>query len=183
MREAARLGEKDRRDLFRATAQNMGIHEAVIEKDFWVCWILDYLFQESPWRKHLVFKGGTSLSKVYGAIKRFSEDIDLVLDWRLLDYDDEDMLTANSATRQQALGKEANKRAVEFLENKFAPLLGSALSSRTAASIKVEVAAYNVLVQYPRAFSLDAIQPSIRLEIGPLAAWLPSEERPIQSYA
>ena len=183
MREVARLGEKNRRDLFRATAQIMGIHEAVIEKDFWVCWVLDYLFQESPWRKHLVFKGGTSLSKVYGAIERFSEDIDLILDWRLLDFGNEDMFTATSATRQQAIGKEANKRAIEFLECKFVPSLGAILSARADAPVKVEVDTHNVFIQYPRAFSLDAIQPSIQLEIGPLAAWLPNEERTIHPYA
>lgn len=62
MRDMARRPEKDRADLFRATAQAMRVHEAIIEKDFWVCWILDYLFQDSPWKAHMAFKGGTSLS-------------------------------------------------------------------------------------------------------------------------
>jgi predicted nucleotidyltransferase component of viral defense system len=80
MRDMARRPENDRRELFRATAQAMRVHEAIVEKDFWVCWILDYLFQDSPWKASMVLKGGTSLSKVYGAIERFSEDIDLILD-------------------------------------------------------------------------------------------------------
>ena len=49
-----------------------------MEKDFWVCWLLGILF-ESEFADSLVFKGGTSLSKVFGAINRFSEDIDLSL--------------------------------------------------------------------------------------------------------
>ena len=52
----------------------------MIEKDFWVCWTLDYLFHNSPWKEHLAFKGGTSLSKCFDLIHRFSEDIDLILD-------------------------------------------------------------------------------------------------------
>ena len=67
MRELARRSDKDRRDLFRAAAQQMRVHEAVLEKDFWVCWVLDYLFGESPWSDHMAFKGGTSLSKAFGA--------------------------------------------------------------------------------------------------------------------
>ena len=86
MREMARRSEKDRRDLFRAAAQKMRVHEAIVEKDFWVCWMLDYLFQDCQWKDQLAFKGGTSLSKAFGAIERFSEDIDLILDWWLLGY-------------------------------------------------------------------------------------------------
>lgn len=48
MRDMARRPEKDRRDLFRATALAMQVHEAIVEKDFWVCWIPDYLFGDSP---------------------------------------------------------------------------------------------------------------------------------------
>ena len=78
--------EEQLRILFRNTAQKSGLHEAIVEKDFWVCLTLDYLFHSCPWKEAFTFKGGTSLSKCYGLIKRFSEDIDLVLDWRVLGY-------------------------------------------------------------------------------------------------
>ena len=55
-----------------------------IEKDFWACYMLDYLFHRCAWKDNLAFKGGTSLLKAYGLIERFSEDIDLILDWRVL---------------------------------------------------------------------------------------------------
>jgi len=84
MHEFARLSAADRSDALREAAQRLRIHEAIVEKDFWVCWVLDYLFQVSEWKQNLAFKGGTSLSKAYNAIQRFSEDIDLILDWRLL---------------------------------------------------------------------------------------------------
>jgi len=77
---------KDRRDLFSETASLLGMNPAIVEKDFWVCWILKHLFAEPALKGQMVFKGGTSLSKVFGLIDRFSEDIDLILDWRLLGY-------------------------------------------------------------------------------------------------
>ena len=87
MLNIARLPPNDRRDLFRAAAQQMRVNEAIVEKDFWVFWTLDYLFYDSPWQDKRAFKGGTSLSKAYGVIERFSEDIDLILDWTLLGYE------------------------------------------------------------------------------------------------
>jgi len=62
------------------------MNPAIVEKDFWVCWILKHLFAKPALKGQMVFKGGTSLSKVFGLIERFSEDIDLILDWRLLGY-------------------------------------------------------------------------------------------------
>jgi predicted nucleotidyltransferase component of viral defense system len=77
----------NRRDLFRESASRLGMNPAIVEKDFWVCWILKLMFKEPALKNQMVFKGGTSLSKVFGLIDRFSEDIDLVLDWRLLGYE------------------------------------------------------------------------------------------------
>jgi hypothetical protein len=183
MREMARRSDVDRRDLFRAASQKMRVHEAIVEKDFWVCWILDCLFHESAWEDHLAFKGGTSLSKAYGAIERFSEDIDLVLDWRLLGYTREEPWSDRSATKQDAFVKEANQRTVEFLEREFAPALRDSLATRLGKAVAIACREQNVLIEYPRAFSLAAIQPQIRLEIGPMAAWVPNEQRSVRPYA
>ena len=62
----ASIPAHDREALFRNTAAKMGMSEAIIEKDFWVCYMLDYLFHRCPWKDNLAFKGGTSLSKAYG---------------------------------------------------------------------------------------------------------------------
>ena len=70
MYKLAKSDEKE--ELFINTAAKMGIDTAVVEKDFWVCLTLDFLFQRSKWKSKSAFKGGTSLSKVYGLIKRFS---------------------------------------------------------------------------------------------------------------
>jgi hypothetical protein len=183
MHDLARRPEKDRREVFRATAQAMRVHEAIVEKDFWVCWVLDYLFHASPWREHLVFKGGTSLSKAFGAIERFSEDIDLILDWRLLGYTDEEPWADRTAKKQDLFGKEANQKAAEFLRQQIVPAATTALSGMLEAPIKIEASGQDVFIHYPQSFSLAAIQPQIRLEIGPMAAWIPNEDRPIRSYA
>ncbi len=76
MDNVARLPAADRRDLFVAVGAARGVRADLIEKDFWVCWTLKRVFalKDLP---GLIFKGGTSLSKVYGAIERFSEDVDL----------------------------------------------------------------------------------------------------------
>lgn len=82
MKEVAKLQIKDKTELFQATAISMGMQPNVIEKDFWVCFMLDHLFHDCKYKDAFVFKGGTSLSKSYHVIERFSEDIDLILDWR-----------------------------------------------------------------------------------------------------
>jgi hypothetical protein len=183
MRDVARFPEDDRRDLFRAAAQKMRVHEAIIEKDFWVCLVLDYLFHECRWKDHLVFKGGTSLSKAFGAIERFSEDIDLILDWGMLGYSTEEPWKDRSTTKQGAFGKESNQRTADFLAHDFVPAIRLGFSERIGTELAVEARMQDVLINYPAAFSLAAIQPQIRLEIGPMAAWVPNEQRPIHPYA
>src|SRR5258708_7611694 len=72
--------EDDQRGLFLTAATRVGTTVQNIEKDFWVCWALDALFHRlKPNGPHLLFKGGTSLSKAYGLISRFSEDIDVTV--------------------------------------------------------------------------------------------------------
>ena len=63
MREFARLAQEERADAFVIAAREKGMPPAIIEKDFWVCWTLDYLFGESRFKDSFAFKGGTSLSK------------------------------------------------------------------------------------------------------------------------
>src|SRR5579872_3167059 len=70
----------DRRDLFIGAGNRLGTVQQNIEKDFWVCWTLDALFHRlQSGGPRLLFKGGTSLSKAYGLISRFSEDIDVTV--------------------------------------------------------------------------------------------------------
>lgn len=74
-----KLKERDRKDVFEAAAGRLGTNAQSIEKDLWVCRVIDALFKGLGNRPKLYFKGGTSLSKGYSLIKRFSEDIDIVV--------------------------------------------------------------------------------------------------------
>lgn len=75
------LLSKDERELFfRAATDIKNMPFEIIEKDYWVVWVLERLFSLDKMKPHLTFKGGTSLSKVYGLIDRFSEDIDLSIE-------------------------------------------------------------------------------------------------------
>lgn len=72
------LPELQRRNVFSAIAHKVGLPAQIVEKDFWVTAVLNILFH-SPLSEHLVFKGGTSLSKGWKLIERFSEDVDLAV--------------------------------------------------------------------------------------------------------
>lgn len=78
--EVITASDADRRDLFLGAAARLGTAVQNVEKDFWVCWVLDVLFNGlEPGGPRLLFKGGTSLSKAFGLISRFSEDIDITV--------------------------------------------------------------------------------------------------------
>ena len=101
MDRIARASADERRLVFEAAAQRMALAPAVVEKDFWVCYALDHLFHKSGFAESMVFKGGTSLSKAFGLIERFSEDIDLILDWRLQGYGAEEPWEPRSNSAQE----------------------------------------------------------------------------------
>jgi hypothetical protein len=86
MDKVAVMPGAERADLFRETAERMGLPPALVEKDFWVCWTLKQLFSIEALRGCLMFKGGTSLSKVFGVINRFSEDVDLAVNYAPLGF-------------------------------------------------------------------------------------------------
>lgn len=82
MNRFLKLSSEEKREVFQAVSLFMGLRLDIVEKDFWVCFMLDHLFHNCKYKDAFVFKGGTSLSKVYHAIERFSEDIDIIIDWR-----------------------------------------------------------------------------------------------------
>ena len=186
MDEVAKLRESERAELFRLTADKMKLSPAIVEKDFWVCWMLDYLFARSPWKGQLAFKGGTSLSKAYGLIKRFSEDIDLILDWRLLGYGVREPWADRSNTQQDLFNTRANERSAAFLKDVFVPRVKGDLELELGRSLDVAMDGHDpntVVFRYPCAFSDLSILREIRLESGSLAAWTPAAYHGIRPYA
>ena len=186
MNSIARFSDNDKRGLFRNTADKMGLNDAIVEKDFWVCFTLDYLLHRSPWKTSITFKGGTSLSKAFNLISRFSEDIDLILDWRVLGYDKDEPWEERSNTKQDAFNKEANARAEAFLARIFCPAVREGLSlelGREADIYMDEDEKQTIIFAYPKLFTGTGTLQVIRLEIGALAAWTPAESAKIVPYA
>jgi predicted nucleotidyltransferase component of viral defense system len=136
------------------------MNPAIVEKDFWVCWILKLLFAEPALKNQMVFKGGTSLSKVFGLIDRFSEDIDLVLDWRLLGYDQagakDPFKATSSKSKQSRYNLEMNAKAVAYIRDTLLSQLNQLFApiSGVVARI-VEDDPNTVNVFYPAAFAAD----------------------------
>lgn len=179
MDKVARLSKEERSEIFTQTAANRAMTPAIVEKDFWVSWVLKGLYQHDELSRLLMFKGGTSLSKVYQLIERFSEDIDLILDWRVLS--DEDPLAERSNRQQEKFNKEINEQAKAFIAGHLLALVTDVLEG--VCQCEMEDDPYVINIQYPGAFSDEYLRPEVRLEIGPLAAWLPAEEKQISCYA
>ncbi len=180
MDKVARLSEKERSALFSEAAAEKGTTPAVVEKDFWVTWVLERLFQEPELAHLLMLKGGTSLSKVYRLIERFSEDIDLILDWQVLTG--EDPLAERSKTKQDLLNTTIEEQGQQYVAGELLTRVSAALGG--VCSCEVERDDPNVInVRYPAAFPDTYLRPELRLEIGPLASWAPHEEKTINCYA
>ena len=186
MYEIAKLPDEEREILFQNTAAKMGMNAAIIEKDFWVCLTLDYLFHKCQWKKAFAFKGGTSLSKVYNLIDRFSEDIDLILDWRTVGYGYSEPWKKRSNTQQQKFIVESSNRVNAFLKDEFLPVFKTDIHDCVGRSVSVYIDDDDpgtVKFGYPRAFEETSILQEIRLEIGALAAWTPTQLADIHPYA
>jgi len=179
MESVALYTPAQRRELFQETAARMGMTPAIAEKDFWVCWTLGRLFGQPELARQLMFKGGTSLSKVFNLIERFSEDIDLILDWRVVAG--EDPLAERSKARQARLNDEINREAQGYIAGQLIEAVQAAIAP--VARCVMADDPYTINVLYPAAFSDAYLRPEVRLEIGPLAAWLPHDVYPIRPYA
>jgi hypothetical protein len=113
-------------------AGRLGLVPLIVEKDFWVCWTLGRIFEVEAVAPHVVFKGGTSLSKVFGAIQRFSEDIDLAVSPQALGFApaelDEAPLASARRKRVQALEAECERCVSERFARRSKPRLRPGLA-------------------------------------------------------
>ncbi|WP_108610448.1 nucleotidyl transferase AbiEii/AbiGii toxin family protein [Aminobacter sp. MSH1] len=195
----ARLDASDRAAVFGESGALRGVASIIIEKDFWVCWTLKRLFElqkgDAP---TLVFKGGTSLSKAYGAIRRFSEDIDLSFDRADLGYDgDRDPEREGISKKQSAKLIDALMAEVEkHIANNMLPALREAIAAQLAEPVKgnwsLEVDAnepQTLNFHYPAALTGQAYQgvtyitPRVKLEFGARGDPWPTEQKTIRPYS
>ena len=180
MNKIANLPKQQRTELFSETATLMNTTNSIVEKDFWVVWTLDKIFSDDRLNKILMFKGGTSLSKVFNLIGRFSEDIDLILDWRLVSNENP-LNVQESKNKQVRFNEQINDNAKEYIKNILLPIISENLSPLCTCSMAED--GFSINVKYPNAFDDNYLRPEILLEIGPLASWLPSDSFEISSFA
>lgn len=167
------------------TAARKGMNTAIVEKDLWVCITLDYLFHHSKWKNQFAFKGGTCLSKVYHLIERFSEDIDLILDWRVLGYSSDEPWEDRSNTKQLKFNEESKDRLFAFLKEEFLPEFKNGMSQMLGINCDVYIEDDDlgtVVFAYPHSFNDNSILNVIRLEIGVLASWVPLNRISVKSF-
>lgn len=179
MDKVANQPEENRNILFSETASQMNTTNAIVEKDFWVVWTLGKLFSDNRLNKILMFKGGTSLSKVFDLIGRFSEDIDLILDWELLTG--ENPYSERTKNKQTKFNEQINEDAKKYIADELLPIVSEILDTHCICKID-EYDGFSINIQYPSLFSDPALRPQILLEIGPLASWTPFSTYEISSF-
>ena len=177
------LTEQQQFEIINETSAQLGFSEVVIEKDWWVCMVLRAVFQ-SKYGKHIVFKGGTSLSKAYAVIERFSEDVDLIVDYHFLGFND-----FKSKSQIKKLRKASGYFVIaEFREELIDQLIKIGISTedfQIEFDPKVDdTSDPNTLKLFYKSVvpSETHIQKKVIIQMGARALSEPSEKRKISSY-
>ena len=187
MREFARRPVEDRAGFFTEAAARRNVQAWMPEKDFWVCWLLHELFQIEPLRNHLVFKGGTSLSKVFGVVQRFSEDIDLSVSPQFLGISEEWLEDAPSQTQRLKRQKELEAACIAAVEERFAPLVMAAITAQlgkpTGWSLVAQLDETSqspaLLFRYPATARYGGyVRAEVKIEFGSL-----TDQRPVGDHS
>lgn len=181
-----------RRGLFATTAQRLGTSERNVEKDFWVCLTLDVLFNGLlAGGPRLLFKGGTSLSKAYGLIDRFSEDIDVTVFRDDLGFPaDDDAWAGMSGKKRKAALEELRASCRAFITGDLRARLTEVfaeLAGDGAATLEVDAqdaSGQTLLVHYPTvtAEADGYIQAVVRIESGARSALDPHSAHVLRPY-
>jgi len=175
------LSASDQLDALNVASDRSGVPPHLLEKDIWVVWSLQHLFT-GPYAEHLVFKGGTSLSKAYGVIRRFSEDVDLTYDIRAIANDlvgqSESPLPATKS-QERKWTKEIRARLAEWVVNSIVPGFRVELTNLgLPATVRAEDE--KVFIDYtPLISGTGYVASSVMLEFGARSTGEPSEKRSI----
>ena len=177
------LTSEEKFEVISQTAAQLGFSEVVIEKDWWVCMVLRAVFQ-SKYSEYIVFKGGTSLSKAYSIIERFSEDVDLIIDYHFLGFND-----FQSKSQIKKLRKASGNFVIgEFREELIEQLIKLGISTedfQIEFDPKIDdTSDPNTLELFYKSLVSNEtkIQKKVILEMGARALSEPSEKRKISSY-
>jgi hypothetical protein len=186
----------DRRDLFVTAANRIGTTVQNIEKDFWVCWTLDALFHHlRAGGPRLLFKGGTSLSKAYGLISRFSEDIDVTIFPSDIGEEASVEVLGRLSGKKRGQRLDAIKTACQgYVDGELRAELDAIAkdlmeaTGKDPAELRVvldqeDPDKQSLLIHYPSAVEKsDYVAPSIKIESGAKSALDPHESRVIVPY-
>jgi hypothetical protein len=197
----ARRSEQDRLAFINEAAARRDVTPIIIEKDFWVCWTLKHLMRIPQLADCLTFKGGTSLSKAYAIIDRFSEDIDLTIGRNAPLVSDvaSPMALGLSGKERGRRAKALKLAAQSFVGTIALPILATEITESFGSTEgwalmldPEDQDCQTVLFQYPRLLSYGAtnaigenegyIRPRIKLEFGARGETIPSELRTISPY-
>lgn len=184
-----------RRDLFLATAQRIGTSGQNIEKDFWVCWTLDALFNQLPGGPRLLFKGGTSLSKGFGLIERFSEDIDVtVFRQDIGEAAEVAELAALSGKKREARLDAIRAACQHYINDELQPALAALLAKRLEAAGQRADAGrvesdpedpdrQTLLLWYPETTEPGSyVRSAVKIESGAKSALDPNQSHAVEPY-
>jgi predicted nucleotidyltransferase component of viral defense system len=178
------LPEDDRRDILQNMSTEIGLSAAVLEKDVWVCWALKTLFEISQ-PQPMAFKGGTSLSKVYNAIERFSEDIDVTIDYKSLLPEAEPFKENISRTQLKKLTEQLRELVSQHTHKIILPAFRAALDEQFGEGLyKLELSenGENLSIQYKPIFRSGYITEQVLVEFGGRNAITPSASIPVKPY-
>ena len=187
------LPQRDRRDVIEAAASRLDTSPSHVEKDFWVCLVLEMLFNHCPkGHPRLLFKGGTSLSKVFGLIERFSEDIDLVVFRDDLGFEGEcDPATANNLSNKKRDAQFTKLRTAcsEFIRGDLRAALARQFEQLSAGCRIVpdesDPEGQTLLVEYPTLYpsaEVAYVAPRVKIEAGARSALDPNQNRTVTAY-
>lgn len=187
------LSPKQRSELFIAAAQQSGIDVVVLEKDFWVCWTLKELFRLPTMGEHLIFKGGTSLSKVFKIINRFSEDIDVSIDRGFLGYGGINEPEAGASNKEKQRRVESLMAACQQkIADELTPALRSAIQEKIPRAdnwslLPDESDPDNQTLQFAYPSSLpagesDYVRRAVKIEMGARSDHWPYETKSVTPY-
>jgi predicted nucleotidyltransferase component of viral defense system len=185
------LSREDRKLAIEQTAARKGWVASSVEKDFWVCWALEQLFTLPEPAGHLTFKGGTSLSKAWGLIDRFSEDIDLTIGRDVLGFGGENSPARAPSAKQQAKRLKALREACgAFVRNILLPRLATRYRDALGTDgwqIVLDAEdpdGQTLLFLYPTHFGAEQtryVRPIVKMEFGARSDPWPAHERAVSS--
>lgn len=187
----ATLPAKERELFFRQYQQLHGVDPVIAEKDFWVCWLLARIFAQPELASACVFKGGTSLSKVFNAIERFSEDIDLAIIPSSLGWNESDLEDAPSRTKRTERVAQLEAACAQAVQKTWTPLLEKAVQAMLGAppdratwltyTFEEAVRSPVLLFAYPGALprGISYIAREVKIEFGSLTDQRPKGSHPI----